>query len=275
MLIEDFVNRETQLDLLWNMVCGKVDQRILLIRGPGGIGKTYLLDECRARCQAEKIACVRIDFDTLLERGYMTIVQMLWDQLGPLGFERLDQALATASNLSPWQVDRDREPPSGGVAFDGSTTIHGDVVGGNVYNINQASRHDHPMVQQRMQMLVTSALRECLADLAGTYRLVFLIDSWQDVPTDTRDWLRRHLLTWVADKTLSQAVMVIAGRELPDVPGPPPRIRELTLPELPEAAVRSYWVERRGLPAEEVPNVIKLSGGLPLTIYLMAQWWHS
>jgi hypothetical protein len=276
-LIEDFVNREEHLATLWKIIRREVDQRALLIRGPAGIGKTYLLEECRARCAAERIACMCVDFAATLDRGYLAIVQAMYVQLGSNGFQRLFQAFEVASSQSAWPApplaaDKPSSGRSGGVDMSGPTTVMGDVAGRDIINyIQQIDRRDDPLVQRRIQSQVTAALHECLVELAATHTLVFLLDSWQDAPTDTCNWLNQNLLSWIVEKQLPQAMVVVAGRAVPDLRGPAPRIRQVALAELPEPAVRAYWVEKYRLPPEDVPNIFKYSGGLPLLVAMMAQ----
>src|SRR4051794_39972217 len=92
LLIEDFVNREEHLDMFRKIVHRELEQRILIVHGPAGIGKTYLLDECRAMCEANEIKYTSIDFAGIQDRSYMAVVQTVWEQLGPQGFEPLLQA---------------------------------------------------------------------------------------------------------------------------------------------------------------------------------------
>lgn len=285
-IIEDFVNREEQLTTLWKIIRQEIEQQILLIRGPDGIGKTSLLDEFRAECEEEGIDCARFDFAGSSDQSYMTLVLSMFNQLGPEGFEGLTQTIAESRTLGAWEtvptppvsarVERPAANPvppggrSGGVDFYAPATIHGDVVGRDAYYVTQIIQRDDPLVQQMIQARITAAFRDCLVELTTTRTVVLLLDSWHQATTDIRDWLCRNLLSWILNKKLPDAIAVVAGQELPDLRRPPRRIGRLTLVGLPDEAVRAYWVEKCGLPPEDVPNIIKYSGGLPMLMALLA-----
>lgn len=287
LLIEDFVNREEQLATLWQMVRQEVSQRVLLIYAPTGMGKTYLLDEFQDECQAEGIACARIDFAESADQNYLTIVLQVRSELGTEGFEPLNQAIEKARTDAAWETvpgptaaTRVEGPPAeggrlsgrgGGVDFRGPATIYGDVIGRDaIYHITQIIQRDDPVVQQVIQADITDAFHECLAELTAARQVVFLIDSWERATTDTGDWLRRHLLKWILDKKLPGAVAAVGGSQVPDLQRPPRGIRRLTLDGLPKEAVHMYWTEKYGLPAEDVPHVIRLSKREPYLLALMA-----
>jgi hypothetical protein len=286
LLTEDFVNREEQLATLRKIIHQEVDQRILLIRGPKGIGKTYLLDEFRAECEAEGIDCARMDFAERSDQNYMTTVLSVWNQLGPDGFEHLAQTIAGTRALGAWEtvptapaavrVEHSAANPvpsgrrSGGVDFYEAATIHGDVVGRDAYYVTQIIQRDDPWVQQVIQADITAAFRDCLVELTTTRMVAFLLDSWERATTDIRDWLCRNLLKWILDKKLSNALAVVAGTEVPDLGRPMRRSGRLALDRLPDEAVRTYWIEKCNLPPEDVTNIIKYSRGNPMVMALMA-----
>jgi hypothetical protein len=286
LLIEDFVNREEQLATLRKIIRQERDQRILLIRGPKGIGKTYLLDECQAECEAEGTNCARVDFAERSDQNYMTIVLSVWNQLGPEGFEHLTQTIAETRALGAWEtvptapaavrVEHSAANPvpsgrrSGGVDFYEAATIHGDVVGRDAYYVTQIIQRDDPWVQQVIQADITAAFRDCLVELTTTRMVAFLLDSWERATTDIRDWLCRNLLKWILDKKLSNALAVVAGTEVPDLGRPMRRSGRLALDRLPDEAVRTYWIEKCNLPPEDVTNIIKYSRGNPMVMALMA-----
>jgi len=285
-VIEDFVNRTEQLATLWKIVRQEMDQRMVLVRGPDGIGKTYLLEEFRAECEGKGIDCAWFDFAESSDHSYMALVLAVFNQLGPEGFEGLTQAIAESRTLGAWEtvptsavsVRAERPvamaaPPGGrggGVDFYGPTTIHGDVVGRDAYYVTQIVQRDDPMVQQTIQARVTAAFRDCLVELTTARPALFLLNSWERATTDIREWLSHNLLNWILHKQLPNAVVLVAGQELPDLRRPPRRIGRWTLSGLPEDAVQTYWVEICGLPPEDVPNIIMYSGGLPMLIALMA-----
>lgn len=309
LLIEDFVNREEQLATLWKMIRQEVDQRVLLICGPDGMGKTYLLDEFRAECEAKGINCACIEFVEGSDQSYMTIVLNVYKQLGPEGFEHLIQTITETRTLGAWETVVTppvaarvgypaANPVQHGTRSDGNdfaqqaihgAKVEGDKIVGHVgdvgpgaqviigkqieatqYYVTQIIQRDDPWVQQMIQADITAAFRDCLIELTTTRTVAFLLDSWERATTDTRHWLRDNLLKWTLDKKLPNALAVVAGTEVPDLGRPMRRIRRLTLAGLPDEAVRTYWIEKCGLPLEDVSYVIKLSNREPYLMALMA-----
>jgi hypothetical protein len=274
-LVEDFVNRQELLATLWKIIRHETDQRLLFIHGPDGIGKTYLLDEFRAECQVDKIEYVRLDFVEIPNPNYLTVVLSVYGQLGPPGFEHLSQTIDETRSLGAWEtIDSQTGQGDGGDEIGIYVRDIGpdaQVIGKQVINLTQIIQRDDPVTQQKIQIDVTRALQDCLAEFTTTHTVVFLFDSWHKATTDIRDWLSENLLRWIADEKLPKGAAVVAGREVPDMHRPRRRIGRLALAELPDEAVRTYWVEKYGLPPDEVPDIIKYSGGMPIVMFMMAE----
>jgi tetratricopeptide (TPR) repeat protein len=308
--VEDFVDREEQLTTLWQIVRQETDQRILLIRGPAGMGKAYLLDEFHAQCRAGEIACARLDFAESADQHYIAIVLRVLRQLGLGGFEDLTELIAnphaldvrqrmptprTAPDEKSRAVDArpsgDHDSDAGlntsqvtlddGISRDEITGIVGDVGAGAQVGIGKeiefrktfylSVQHDDPLVQRAIQDHVTAALQDRLLGLTRTCKAVFLLSAWERVTTETDEWLCQGLLSWILDNKLPGAVAVVAGLDVPDLHRLPRRIGWCELKELPDRAVRTYWVEKCGLPSDDVPQLIEISGGLPLAMVLTAE----
>jgi hypothetical protein len=285
--IEDFVNRDLALAALWSMVRLETEHRILVLHGRDGIGKTSLLKQFREECQKERIACGLFNFGELLDQSYLGVTLDLEEQLGPKGFEHLDQVIAETSDLGPWaavgaesvvsRLGRDVVEPaaasgrSGGVDFYDKATVYGDVVGGDQINVIRMSRSEDPRTQRMIQTRVTDALRDCLIAFSATRPAVILLDSWHEAPEDTRRWLQDHLLSWIVRIELPRAIAVITCKDVPDLNRLPQRTPHFSLQSLPRDAVELYWVKKRQLPSDEVDDVMKYSGGIPNGMVVMAE----
>ncbi len=301
--INDFVNREEQLTTLWKIVRQETDERVLLIHGSDGMGKTYLLNEFQAECEAEGINCVEIDFKSL-DQKYTAIVWSVYQQLGPQGFEPLVQTYEEASTLGAWKTGatpplaaRAEYPAANPIPpgrpnsdHDPPQTIHGDkvegdkivarvgdvgpraqVIIGKQIEVTQIIQRDDPWVQQMIQARITAAFRDCLVKLTTARKVVFLLNCWHKATTETCDWLCHNLLDWILTKKLPDAAAVVCGLQVPDLRRSSQCIRRLKLAELPDEAVRTYWIEKRGLPPDEVPDIIEKYGGFPLLLYMLAE----
>jgi hypothetical protein len=100
--------------------------------------------------------------------------------------------------------------------------------------------------------------------------VVFYLDAWEQATTALRRWFNRSLLLWILEKRLPNARAVIAGLEEPDLKRHPLRIERMELGVLDKAAFRTYWVEKRCLPADQVEEVYAVCEGVPLLMKMIA-----
>lgn len=285
-LIEDFVNRDPELSILWRTIQLERQQRIVLISGQSGLGKSYLLEECIARCTDEGISYVWVDFAESFDQTYIEIIHTVLRQIGAKHFARLKETLIDIRKEQE-QVPRlsalskPEHPPtlanrpdgrSGGVDFGGQAEVHGDVVGRDIYYITQIIHRGDHFDQENIQDQVTSAFQESLVEFTLTRTVVFLFDSWERlVATDTRNWLQHNLLYWILEKKLSHSVAVVAGTQVPDIRRLRLRVEKLTLSFLPNKAVQTYLAEKRGVPDDKkLGSLVEAAKGHPLVMSLLA-----
>lgn len=283
--IWDFVNRDEALATLWKIIRHEIDQRVALVRGLEYIGKTYLLAEFQEECRAEGIASVSVDLEERAGQSYLTIVESVGNQLSWEGFEPLIRTFEEVRTYSPSkdissslvadqvtvanrQVARGGER-SGGIDIHGSAEIRRDAVGRDVNYIAQFFLYEDPLVQERIRIEVTDAFQKCLTEVTARRQVVFLFDTWNKANLDTSNWLCDTLLNWILQGKLSDAVAVVFSREVPDSHKMFRIIKPLILTDLPDEAIRTYWVEKYGLPPEKIPE--KNYAGLPGLLAMMAQ----
>ncbi len=288
--ITDFVNREEALTNLWQMIRQEVQERILLVSGPRLIGKTYLLAELRQECQAERVGSAWVDLNEPAGQSYLTLAEKIGHQLG---WDRFDQHIGqvfdasdghppAASGLAVRTLDTIPLPDAapalaghrvGGVDIYAAAEID-TVVGGNYYRVVQVVlTDDHPLVQARARITLTEAFRRFIGEVTATRAIVFLFDAWHAANTDTCDWLCDGLLSWIAGNELPGAVAIIAN---PEVPTRYELLRyrtPLALPHFTEASARAYWVKKKGLPPEELPNM--LYAQVPGLLAMMAEQYKT
>lgn len=309
-ILSDFVNRTELINLMWQMAREEIETRILVIEGMGGSGKSYLVREFQAQCQEEKVSVVRLDFaDRYEDPGYLYVVKEIWSQLGVEGFQGLAETINQITNrASPVQVHASQAQPfraqalpsmapselsaelaampfasaplennggstfaqSGGVNISGGTNVfQGDVAGRDIVHLIQIIQREEPFVHAQAQISITDALRKCLIQIAEKQRIIILIDHWQGADGETRRWLGRSLIKWVADLLLPKTGVVIAGVQVGDL-DPRRRIKKINLPELSEETAQIYLLEKCGLPQADVPEIIRVAGGLPLMLAMAA-----
>lgn len=279
--IEDFVNREEALTAIWGSVGAAAKERVWLIAGPAGIGKSYLLDECRARGRAERILCLRLDLHDARLRTPPSLILQLAEQLGAARAQHTLAAAAQSTALAQTPAGDSAPVQSGDIIAaqveavaqgglvavgKGITQISGQVV---TY-VTQTVRYDDPWVQQQTQLRLTDALRADLAAIQPPTTGLLLIDGWSATNSAVQAWLCAHLLDWVAAGDAPQFCAAVAETAiLPDFAFPN-RVGRMTLGELAASAVTEYWVQRRKLPQAELEGALKFSGGVPLVLALIA-----
>ena len=98
--LEDFVNRKQQLEKFWKMIRGEEKERIMLIYGTSGMGKSYFLKECQKQLQENCIEYAKLDVKLGMDSDYMTIVHRILQKFGPEGDKELMKILHQNANES-------------------------------------------------------------------------------------------------------------------------------------------------------------------------------
>lgn len=286
MSLQDFVNREEHLNLIRETVAGKSQIRLLLVSGESGIGKTYLFHACRDHCRSAKVLHFTIDFVDANFQNYLGLIHAVRRQLGYDKFGALNQALIDVRMLSQRGIinpltdgktlDKNMAADSrlfgggSGVGFTDSTVTLRDVAGRDINYITQIIRDDDPFVQTEIRERISAVWQDSLRALAADRPLICFIDAWEKSSQDMKGWLQSTLISAVIDEQITNIVVVLAGQTVPVLPRMPGRISHITLDTLSKDAVQQYWLEIRGLAAQEWENVYRLTRGHPNIVAALA-----
>jgi len=190
-MAKPFANRTREVQLFQQIAKGERAERILLIQGPSGIGKTGLVGRFRQACPPE-VRCLSIDLKTM-EWGLPTFFDRVCSQWPDAAFERFWDAL--------------RGFCSGSVNFsDAKFTGHDN-------QITVALNVDEQTRRYRLVRLQNAFF----ADLAAIQqRIVLVMDTFQEAPQELGNWLGGPLCEALADGRLPNVAAVIAGQTVPD-----------------------------------------------------------
>jgi hypothetical protein len=79
-------------------------------------------------------------------------------------------------------------------------------------------RADSDRERQQAERKINEAFFACLKTLtAEVHPVILIFDAWEKAPAETTKWLKEELLGRVGCRELEQVVVLVAGRELPDL----------------------------------------------------------
>lgn len=287
MALQDFVNREHQLEVIWDSIVNPNSFQLILISGASGIGKSYLLQECQELCRKASIPHCSLNFAHSRLQDYLEVIHSVRRQLDYDKFTALTQTLAEVRSRSEPNhrlmpvpsshlesvIDTQsvaQAGRSGGIDFKEVTATARDIVGRDINYVIQIIQQDDPFVRAEIRERITASWKSCLQELTVAQSLVCFIDSWENATVDVSDWIQEAILNAMFDGQLGRLVVVLAGQTIPRLPRLPGRIHQVTLDALSEDAVQTYWVERRKLGAQEWEHVFRLTRGYPYMVAAIA-----
>ncbi len=155
------------------------------------------------------------------------------------------------------------------------------VASGAVQDRNESWLVTDDIARKELERQLNDAFFRALAALmADSHPIVFLIDSYEDALRiegfqEARRWIEQELLVRLRDGELNDVVVIITGRETPDlgVLGMDQLVVQTELEPFNEEYVRQY-LDKRSLPAGsvglDIRTVVLTSGGIPGELAAMA-----
>ncbi|MBI4674427.1 MAG: AAA family ATPase [Chloroflexi bacterium] len=271
-VLQWFVNRERETRHFIEMLQGRDPKRILLIKGPTGIGKTWLLRRLAQEARARNVPSATINFSSANTIDTLWIFQNVAQQVGSRHFPFLSAALENATQLRV--VLKVEAGGSSSVDISGSANVEGDLVGGDVIKGNRFYLSgDNPDLRQIWQQQLRQAFLSDLAAWVENQDAVLLFDSYESATQEPRTWMAEQLLAQIGEGKLANLRLVIAGEQVPPLPSLWRNlITVLGLAPLPAAEVRRYLTEKRNLVISEqvVSAIYEVTGGKPDLVALIA-----
>lgn len=271
-LVERFVNREKQYAGFQKMVARQTAKSVMLIRADHDMGKTWLLQRIRNHCRQHGIVNVHVDFSDRYPYDYLALVRRARDQIGGLAFNLLT---ATINNLTG--VNITLNSGSGGAGFNldvdgGTANLAGEFAGRDIIKDNTFHIDTNNEIARRaIEIKINDAFFTCMTAIQTDKPIVLLFDTYEAMTEEARLWLNNHLLQRMSSGSLPNVIVIIAGREIPEVSQSlKPLVARTGLDLFDEKYVREYLVERRNIVVDDVALIARASAGRPGLLAMMA-----
>jgi hypothetical protein len=272
-VVDLFVDREHIRSTFVEMLHGRLDKSIMVLKADGGMGKSWTMAVLRHQCalQTPAVPFVDVNFNHGEAHDYLTLIHTAATALHSAHFDPLHQALraAPAFQVNVQMAGAAASPVSahlGDVA--GSEVI---VAGGNVFQ--RPTFHfsaDSEFARRERERHLTGVFLACLRQLLQIGPAVFFFDTYEKAPQAARTWIETQLLLQIRDGALKQALVVIAGREGPEMDlawrhcTTRPKLEALNSQD-----VDTYLRERLGLKDVDTETLFRATRGNPQLLGLL------
>lgn len=215
-----YVNRDVAHNQFRRILAGGTEKQIMVAEAPSGMGKTWLLAMLAAECTARNpaVPCTTIDLGDGQSHDSLSITQLARDDFGPVHFQELTKALdgGWAMNLNVVNNSTGEASVAVQVGTLSESTLA--IAGANIIanNLIHLQANSDGLRRQHERMVTKAFLEGCQALLASG-PIVILIDSYEMASEEAKTWIRSQLLPPVRDGKLAKLVIVIAGREVPQL----------------------------------------------------------
>ncbi|WP_420641446.1 hypothetical protein [Candidatus Leptofilum sp.] len=224
---------------------------------------SFNLDEIRTICLDISINYDELRGDTLSARAVSLVAYCQRRQLLTTLITRCAE-LRTHLN---WWDGLDAYQPS---APEAAQPANAAITEDNMGFLRTDSAADQTRIERQINDAFFAALADLLADRAP---VVLLIDSYEAIKPDANRWLRQELLTRLRDSQLSKLVIIITGRQTPDLSDLNMNnlLVKTQLEPFDEAIVREYFEEKRKVSLGlDWRTILVTSGGVPGALAMMA-----
>jgi hypothetical protein len=268
--LSPFLDRDTEIATFRQML-DHSENRILLLQGPQGMGKSWLLNDMRRICHECGVASVLVDFSSPVLAQPDRVIRHLRERIGGRFAERISEAemrlqrdfSITDGSLAYQARDFVRSVPMGlqaagaGAAIGSSVEVGRDFVGRDAITISNSPITIYPggsaaLASEEIEARRNITLHDALIDLLKQQRLVIFFDQYDNATDLVKQWLRYQVLAWQLDglEEFRGLWTVIAGESLPlsdDISHGQRTVRRLAVGPLPSEDLHLYWIKQHGL----------------------------
>lgn len=262
-----FVDRAKQRAGFIKMLAGETAKAIMAVEAPSEMGKTWLIQRLHAESQRRATPVAHLDFRDRLPWDYLTIVRQIRDQLGAAYFNYLTQVINESTGINVQFVAE-----AVTVSVQNSQIQDSTVQLSAVPDNFQFVQVESDTIRRNIEARITDAFFISLEALAQGQMVVLLFDSVEEAAPEAINWLITNLLLRIRDQRLARVIVIMAGRELPDLDDNwRAAIARTGLDLLDESNVQEY-VQLRGLVDLDLATILRTSGGHPGLLAKMADF---
>jgi hypothetical protein len=282
-----FVDRSQHTDAFCKMLEGRTERRIMLLEAGPGMGKSWLLHIFAHEARVRGLPLVHIDFADQQVYDTLMVVRCCRDTLGPAHFNALTEAINDVTTPRVNLIAPNAAiSGSVNVALGNANTLSNSAisvsnVGNTIFKDNFFSvRTDDAFVRQAIEDRINAAFFDSLATLVAQIRVVFLFDTYERNSLKDDRWLSRAADRWICDQLLlrlrdgklDNAVVVLAGRRLPQF-GPSwyNVLGHKVLDQFGQTEVKEYLCGRLGLSTitdDVIQRLWQVGANVPTTLGL-------
>ena len=266
-LIRQQLNQPAYFNQLNEIINSYSDAPVGALSGLGqlrqNIVTSFNLEEIRTICLDITINYEELSGETLSARAVSLVAYCQRRQLLTTLITRCTE-LRTHLN---WWDGLDAYRPN---APEVAQPVHAAITEDNLGFLRSDSAADQTRIERQINDAFFTALADLLTDNSPA---VLLLDSYEAIKPDADRWLRQELLIRLRDSQLSKLVIIITGRQTPDLSdlNMSNLLVKTQLEPFDEAIVREYFEDRRKVTLGlDWRTILVTSGGVPGALAMMA-----
>jgi hypothetical protein len=217
-VLASFVDRTREFQEFEEMLQGS-SRKILHVYGPGGIGKSLLIERMRYACHERGVYNAHIEWEDARPYTYLDIMRRVRDDTRQEFFQIFNDRVNFYTvpdyrvHLPSQDVSISDIPIQAGATIQQSdVSIH---VGHEIKDLHlNVLRPDRDVSDEEVIAGVTGAFMPCMQALTADCRLVLFFDAMEKIgPADLAlSWIKRELLERICDGELPNILVVLASR---------------------------------------------------------------
>lgn len=216
--LREFVDRKSETETFCQILDSTDERRVMVVVGPGGIGKSSLLARMLHECALRNAKRAEIIYTDDNIPDYLAVMRKCRDDLGVEPFGELT-GLINYYTVPQYEVNVNVTGTANinvGSGMDASGAQIGQMAGIVVDMMNAQPRNDLSVTEGERRGKLTKAFISALAALKGGLLVIFF-DASEKMTKSTQEWLLNEVITAVTDAEMTHVRFVICGREAPSI----------------------------------------------------------